>query len=55
MFVSRSLTSVFLLMNHPNTSASLFHCFSLGLEFLVLNFSLSTQDKAPVLRFATNR
>ena len=54
MFVGRVLDSVIRLMNDSHISSSLFHCFCFGLEFIILNFSVSAQEKASILRFASN-
>lgn len=53
-FVGRVLDSIIHMMNDSYVSASLFHCFCFGLEFIILNFSVSVQEKASILRLASN-
>lgn len=42
-------------MLYPDISSVLFHSITLGLEMLVLNFSLSAKEKASVISSASNR
>lgn len=43
------------IMVHPTVSTALFHSICLGLELLVLNFSLSAQEKTAVINSASSR
>lgn len=54
-FPGQLLERVIPLLLHPHTSSLLFHSLSLGLELLVLNFTISTDQRSKVIRIAASR
>ena len=53
-FIPSVLDRVICIMNDIYISHSLFQCFCYGLEFMILNFLLSSQEKSSISRFASN-
>jgi len=43
------------LLFHPHTSTALFHSITLGLELMVVNFALTTEERTSLARTAASR
>ena len=54
-FISKVVELITHILLHQNLSTSIFHSISVGLELLVLNFSLSAQERTLIINSASNR
>ena len=54
-FTSHLLDCVVPLLFHPHTSTALFHSITLGLELMVVNFALTTEERTSLARTAASR
>ncbi len=54
-FSGRLLEAIIPILLHPHTSTHIFHSLTLGLEYLVVNFSVTVQERVSLARTAASR